>query len=305
MLNLEHIRQICSGGISISEPLAPLTTFRIGGPADIYVEPADADELVAVVNYIREIDVPLILLGNGSNILISDDGFRGVALSIEKGFSYINLDDGIVTAGAGIRLSKFVDFCISNGFAGSEMLAGIPGTLGGALIMNAGAYGGEISDHLIDVTVLRDGKPVTLPTERVGFRYRDSDIRNDIVMSARFRFPEGDAELLRVLRKELLLKRNASQPVRLPNAGSIFKNPPGQFAAQLIESCGLKGTRIGGASVAELHANFIVNDNEATAADIVALINHVRRTVFDRTGTALELEIQLIGFSSNVIDNLE
>jgi len=304
VLNLEHIRNICTGGISISEPLAPLTSFRIGGPADIYVEPANSAELAALVRYFRELDLPMLLLGNGSNILISDEGFHGVIINIEKGFSFTQLDGGIVTAGAGIRLSKFVDFCISNSFAGCEMLAGIPGTLGGGIIMNAGAYGGEISDNVIDVTVLRDDEIVTLDKAQCDFSYRHSGLKNDIVISARFSFPAGDAEQLRVRRKELLLKRNAAQPVNYPNAGSIFKNPEGDYAARLIESCGLKGTRVGGALVAELHANFIVNDGTATSGDVVELINHVRRTVFERTGVALELEIQLVGFAAHPIDIL-
>jgi UDP-N-acetylmuramate dehydrogenase len=304
VLNLEHIRNLCTGGISISEPLAPLTSFRIGGPADIYLEPTDADELVALVQHFRELGVPYILLGNGSNILISDEGFRGAALSIEKSFSSVKLESDLITAGAGIRLSKFVDFAITHDFAGAEMLAGIPGTLGGAVIMNAGAYGGEISDHLVDVTVLRETDVLTLSKADCNFRYRNSDLKNDIVLSARFRFPGGEGEQLRVRRKELLLKRNAAQPVNHPNAGSIFKNPENDFAARLIEVSGLKGQRAGGAVVSELHANFIVNDNSATAADVVTLINRVRSEVYKMTGSILEPEIQLIGFSTDPIESL-
>lgn len=301
MLSLEHIRSICSSGVSISEPLAPMTSFRIGGPVEIYIEPASAEEIAALVRYFREADTSYVLLGNGSNILISDEGIRGVAISIEKHFAEITLDDGIITAGAGVRLSKFVDFCVRHRFAGSEMLAGIPGTLGGAVIMNAGAYGGEISDHLVDVTVLREGEITMLRKEKAGFRYRGSDLRGDIVLSARFRFPEGDEEELRIRRKELLLKRNAAQPVNYPNAGSIFKNPEGDHAARLIEQCGLKGYTIGAAQVAQLHANFIINTGGATAADVLALISHVRSTVEQQTGVALELEIQLLGFSAEAL----
>jgi UDP-N-acetylmuramate dehydrogenase len=304
VLNLEHIRNLCTGGISISEPLAPLTSFRIGGPADMYLEPANTDELVALLRYFRELGLPYILLGNGSNILISDEGFRGAALSIEKGFSSVALAGDLVTAGAGIRLSKFVDFAITNDFAGAEMLAGIPGTLGGAVIMNAGAYGGEISDHLVDVIVLREAEVHTLSKDACNFRYRNSDLKDDIVLSARFRFPRGDGAQLRIRRKELLIKRNAAQPVNYPNAGSIFKNPDNDFAARLIEFSGLKGQRAGGAVVSELHANFIVNDNGATAADIVTLMNRVRAEVYEKTGTILEPEIQFIGFSTYPIKAL-
>jgi UDP-N-acetylmuramate dehydrogenase len=304
MLSLEHIRNICSCEIHISEPLAPLTSFRIGGPVDIYIEPASTEELAALVRYFRSVDAPYILLGNGSNILISDEGIRGVAINIEKHFSELTIEDGVVTAGAGTRLSKFVDFCLRHRLAGSEMLAGIPGTLGGAVIMNAGAYGGEISDHMIDVTILREGEVKTLPKEKAGFRYRDSDLRGDIVISARFRFPEGDEDQLRARRKELLLKRNTAQPVNFPNAGSIFRNPEGKYAARLIEECGLKGFHVGGAAVAELHANFIINTGGATAADVLAVIGHVRRSVQQRTGIVLELEILLLGFSGEVLASL-
>jgi UDP-N-acetylmuramate dehydrogenase len=303
MLSIEHIRSICSGEISISEALAPMTSFRLGGPVDILIEPVTTDELAALVRYLRETDTAFLVLGNGSNILISDDGYRGVVLNIEKHFSGVVLEDGVIEAGAGIRLSKFVDFCVRHGMAGSEMLAGIPGTLGGAVIMNAGAYGGEISDYMLDVTVLRDDAVRTLPVAECGFRYRRSDLRNDIVLSARFRFPEGsDIEQLRQRRKELLLKRNAAQPVSQPNAGSIFKNPEGMYAAKLIEDSGLKGMRFGGAVVSEQHANFIVNTGEARAMDVIDAINHVRRIVYERTGVELEPEIQLIGFPDDILE---
>lgn len=305
MLSLEHIRSICSGAILISEPLAPLTTFRIGGPVDIYIEPASIDEIAALVTYLRGGETPYVVLGNGSNVLISDEGVRGVALSIERHFSTLAFEDGIVTAGGGVRLSKFVDFCVRRSLAGSEMLAGIPGTLGGAVIMNAGAYGGEISDFMLDVTVLRDGMPRIIEKKDAGFRYRGSDLREDIVLGARFRFPEGDEATLKARRKELLLRRNAVQPVNHPNAGSIFKNPPGGFAAKLIEESGLKGFGIGGARVSELHANFIINTGDATAADVIDVIRHVRRVVRDRHGVRLELEIRLLGFPPETIASLD
>lgn len=303
MLSIEHIRTLCSV-MSISEPLARMTTFRVGGPADLYLEPANVGELTATVAYLRSIDVPFIVLGNGSNVLVSDEGYRGAAISLERGFSSASFDGGIVTAGAGMRLATFVDFCIGHGLSGVEMLAGIPGTLGGSVIMNAGAYGGEISTGMIDVTVLRGGEVVTLPAGACGFRYRGSDLRADIVLSARFALPTGDATGLRARRKELLQKRNAAQPTWMPNAGSIFKNPDGMFAARLIQDCGLKGFRIGGAEVSDLHANFIVGQPGVTARDILAMINHVRRTVHTETGVVLELEILLIGFEANALEPL-
>lgn len=301
MISIEHIRSICSGRIAISEPLARMTTFRLGGPADIYVEPATTAELIALVRTFRDGDLPFLVLGNGSNVLVSDDGFRGAAINLEHGFARATMDDDVVDAGAGVRLSAFVDFCIRHGFAGTETLAGIPGTLGGAVIMNAGAYGGEISDHLVDVTVLRHGEVLTLPKAECGFRYRASGLKGDIVLSARFTPPRGDIESMKRRRKDLLLKRNASQPTAFPNAGSIFKNPEGGYAAVLIQECGLKGFRIGGAEVSELHANFIIGRDNATAADILAVINHVRGVVFSRRGLVLEPEILLMGFPDNAL----
>jgi len=301
MINIEHMRTICSGRIAIGEPLGPMTTFRIGGTADIYVEPMTIAEVLALQRYFRENNFPYMVLGNGSNLLVSDEGYRGAAINLEKGFSDLQVIDGLVIAGAGVRLATFTDFCIRHGYSGTEMLAGIPGTLGGALVMNAGAYGGEISAHLLDVTIARNGEAAALPRDACGFRYRDSGLRNWVLLSARFALPPGDREDLRRRRRELLLSRNSAQPVSQPNAGCIFKNPPGQHAGRLIEESGLKGHVIGGAEVSQRHANFIVAERNARAEDVLALINHVRKTVFDRTGVELQPEILLVGFPENSI----
>jgi UDP-N-acetylmuramate dehydrogenase len=296
MMSLERIRSLCSGRIAIDEALAESTTFRLGGPADITIEPATSEELRALLAYFRSIDCPCIILGNGSNVLVSDDGFRGAAIRLDPGFASVAVEHNVVTAGAGLRLAAFVDACIRNGLAGAEMLAGIPGTLGGAIIMNAGAWGGQISDHLLDVTVLRDGAVAVLPKEACGFGYRRSALRCDVVLGARFRFPAGDPDAMAARRKELLQQRNLAQPTRLPNAGSIFRNPPGEYAARLIDRCGLKGLRSGGAEVSPQHANFIVNTGSATSGDVLDLIRQIRSAVHEQTGIALELEIVLIGF---------
>ena len=304
MISIEHIRSLCSGRIAIGEPLARMTTFRVGGPADLYTEPMSTGEVLALRAYFHENDIRNIVLGNGSNVLIHDDGLRGAVINLESGFSGISLEEGIVNAGAGARLSAFVDFCIRNSYSGTDALAGIPGTLGGALIMNAGAYGSEISDHLLDVTVIRGGSVRTLPKELCGFSYRRSELRGDIAISARFALPRGDMDAMRKHRRDLLLKRNIAQPTSWPNAGSIFKNPPGTHAARLIEQCGLKGYSVGGASVSKLHANFIIGSDTATAADVLAVINHLRATVFAQTGVALEMEVLLIGFPDNALTPL-
>ncbi len=301
MLALDAIRTICTGRIAISEPLAPLTSFRIGGPADLLIEPAGIGEAHELVRHLRSQSTPFTVIGNGSNVLVSDAGFRGVVIHLGPGFSTAGLADGVVTAGAGMRLAAFVDFCVTRGLAGVEMLAGIPGTLGGALVMNAGAHGGEIGDTVVDVTVLRGGDLMTLRRDACGFVYRDSALRGDIVLSARFAPGTGDVEALTARRRELIARRNATQPLTRPNAGSIFRNPEGTFAGRLIEDAGLKGARIGGAEVAGLHANFISNVDDATAADVVALINHVRERVCAHSGILLEPEIRFIGFPTDPV----
>ncbi len=302
MVSLDAIQALCTGRIAINEPLAPMTSFRIGGRADFYIEPARPDELAALAAYLRKQTFPFIVIGNGSNILVSDQGYRGAVLNLERHFSHIRMENGRVCAGAGIRMAAFVDFCIQQRLAGTEMLAGIPGTLGGAIVMNAGAYGGEISDRLTSVTVVRGDALVELAKEEAGFGYRRSGLQEDVIVEARFALEHGDPEELAARRRAFLQKRNEAQPVRLPNAGSIFKNPEGDFAGRLIEEAGLKGFQIGGAQVSPRHANFIVNLGNATAAEVVAVMIHVRRVVQQRQGILLEPEIKLIGFREGVLE---
>ncbi len=281
--------------------MAPHVTFRIGGEADIYLEPQDKEDALGLFRYLHEADVPYVLLGNGSNVLVSDDGIRGAVVNLEAGFNYLRLVDQEIVAGAGVKLAKFVDFCISNDFGGAEMLAGIPGTLGGAVVINAGAYGGEIADYMTRVELIRDDKLLTVLKDQAGFGYRTSDLANDIILEAAFEFPKGLLKPLKEKRRELLVKRNTAQPVNWPNAGSIFKNPPGAYAAVLIQECGLKGHRIGGAEISELHANFIINKDKASAEDVLGLIRIAQARVAEKFGVRLELEIKLIGFEKEQI----
>ena len=298
MINLDDIRKSFRGIVSINEPLEKYTTFRIGGPADIYLEPVDKDDAVALIIALRREGVPFFLMGNGSNILVADEGVRGAVVNLEYGFNYVTADDdGLIRAGAGIKLAQFVDYCIGRGCGGAEMLAGIPGTLGGAVIMNAGAYGGEISDHMVSIELIRGEKLMTIDKSQAGFAYRTSSLGGDVILEATFRFPPGQKDAMKASRRETMLKRNTSQPVQFPNAGSIFKNPPGDYAARLIQECGLKGRRVGNAEISELHANFIINLGGATANDVVALATIARDEVLRKFGIALELEIKPIGFT--------
>jgi UDP-N-acetylmuramate dehydrogenase len=301
MIALDDIRKSFAGRIALNEPLAKYTTFRIGGPADIYLEPLDKQDALGLIRYLRAENVPFFLMGNGSNILVSDKGVNGAVVNLEAGFNYLRYDDnGTITAGAGVKLAKFVDYCISLGRGGAEMLAGIPGTLGGAIIMNAGAYGGEISDYMLSVELIRGDKLIRIPKHEGGFAYRTSGLQGDVILEASFQFPEGMPEEMKETRRTTMLKRNTSQPVRWPNAGSIFKNPPGDHAARLIQECDLKGMRVGNAEISHLHANFIINLGDASAHDVLALIDIARNTVRDRFSVELELEIKLVGFEEEV-----
>lgn len=306
MINLDDIRKSFRGRIALNEPLEKYTTFRIGGPADVYLEPNDKDDAVALVIHLRREQVPFFLMGNGSNILVADEGVRGAVVNLEHGFNYVTADEesGLITAGAGIKLAKFVDFCIERACRGAEMLAGIPGTLGGAVIMNAGAYGGEISDHMLTIEIIRDSRLMSIAKSDAGFAYRSSGLTGDVVLEATFRFPSGSKEEMKVMRRETMLKRNRSQPVQFPNAGSIFKNPPGDFAARLIQEAGLKGTRLGNAEISELHANFIINLGGASAHDVIGLAAKARDAVMKQFGIELELEVKPVGFEVGALAGL-
>ena len=296
MVSISDIKKFFRGTILIDEPLSKHTWMRVGGSADYYLEPADKKDLIDIVDYFRQNSFSYVLLGRGSNVLVSDEGMKGAVINLESALSNIQLQADLVLAEAGVWLQKFVDFCIQREFAGVEMLAGIPGTIGGAVVMNAGAHGGEISDHIVDVEVLRNGQVKRIARADGEFSYRHSGFADDIVLSTSFQLPKGNKEELSKRRKEFILKRNETQPLELPNSGSMFKNPPNTFAAKLIEQAGLKGKRIGNAQISEKHSNFIVNLGNAQAADILQLVELARRTVYQNSGIQLELEVKLVGF---------
>ncbi|MBF8295832.1 MAG: UDP-N-acetylenolpyruvoylglucosamine reductase [Bacteroidetes bacterium] len=300
MVTLSDINQFFRGFIAINESMSKYTSMRVGGPADYYVEPADKQDLVEIVKYFQKNNYPFLMLGRGSNIIISDEGIRCAAINLESSLSDVRMEGELVVAEAGAHSSKFVDFCIQQGLAGVETLAGIPGSVGGAVVMNAGAHGGETADHVVEIEVFRDGRIQKVKKQEADFSYRHSGFAKDVVLSASFQLPQGDKEELIRRRREFILKRNTTQPLTLPNSGSMFKNPPGTYAAKLIEQAGLKGKRVGNAQISEKHANFIVNLGDAKAADVVTLVDLVRRTVHQNTGVLLELEVKLVGFSDDV-----
>ncbi|MBS0320839.1 MAG: UDP-N-acetylmuramate dehydrogenase [Proteobacteria bacterium] len=300
MVEPRHFKNL-RGTLTLDAPLARHTTWRAGGHADAVYVPADRDDLA---QFLRDLPVfeAVTVLGLGSNVLVRDGGIRGVVILMHDPGAALAVANGLLYADAGVASPKLARFAALHGCVGAEFLAGIPGTIGGALAMNAGCYGGETWNHVAKVEVLcRDGTfHVRTPADyRTGYRSvrrADGAAPTGIFTAAWFRFPAGDGTAARARIRELLAKRIATQPLSQPNAGSVFRNPEGDHAARLIEACGLKGYTIGTAQVSTKHANFIVNPGrDARAADIEALIAHVRATVRERTGVDLEPEVKIIG----------
>ena len=296
---LDALRSEYRGIMLENEPLSNYTWMKVGGPADIFLEPVDKKDLITAVRILRSFRYPYMMLGRGANMIVSDVGYRGAMINIESGMNSFSVQGGKVIAEAGVWIVKFVDLCIQNSLAGVEMLAGIPGTLGGGITMNAGAFGGEISDHIVSIEVLREGSVLNIAKENAGFSYRHSGFANDIILSATFELPKGDKEEISRKRREILIKRNELQPLDLPNSGSMFKNPQGKFAAQLIDQRGLKGASKGAMQVSDKHANFFVNRGGASGKDVLNLLLHVREVVREKTGVILEPEVKLIGFQES------
>jgi len=299
MISLIDIQKILRGNIAVDEPMAKYSWMKVGGPADFYIEPLDKDDLMAIIDYFYSHRYSWIVIGRGSNMLISDDGIRGAVINIEQALSKNYIQGDLVIAEAGVRLTKFVDFCVQNELSGVEMLAGIPGTIGGAVVMNAGAHGSEIADHLVEVEVIRNGQIQKVKKEEAKFAYRHSEFGQDVVLNAVFKLQQGQKEPLSAKRRELILSRNKTQPLEFPNLGSMFKNPPNTYAAKLIEQAGLKGKRVGNAQISEKHANFIVNLGDAKAEDVIKLIDLIKRTVYQNSGVMLDLEVKLVGFTNS------
>lgn len=289
------------GELSRDAPLARHTSWRAGGNADTMYRPAGRDDLAAFVRA-WPADAPLTVIGLGSNVLVRDGGVRGAVIVLHDPGAALAVADGLVYAEAGLAAPKLARFAALRGCAGAEFLAGVPGTVGGALAMNAGCYGSETWRYVVRAEVLsRDGTfGVRTPADfSIGYRTvreRDGGALRGIFTAAWFRFANGATGTAREEIRGLLARRIATQPLGMANAGSVFRNPPGDYAARLIESCGLKGFAIGGARVSAKHANFIVNEaRDARAADIEALIIHVRETVRAATGVDLEPEVRIIG----------
>lgn len=277
------------------EPLSKHTTFKIGGVADTYVKVTSLSKLSTILKECRESDIDYMIIGNGSNILASDDGYRGVVIRLDGDFRKIALvDDDTIYCGAGATLAALCKFALNNGLSGLEFAWGIPGSVGGAVFMNAGAYGGEMKDVVYSVNHLtKNGEPGRTEKDDLQFGYRASVYRqnNAIITGATLKLRKDNPEDIRARMDDYLGRRSSKQPLEYPSAGSVFKRPEGAYAGALIEQCGLKGHSHGGAQVSEKHAGFIINKANANANDVKSLIREVQTKVYDETGYNLECEL--------------
>lgn len=295
---VRELQEADVGRVALGEPLSLYTTWKIGGPADVWVEPKDVAALQRVLAIVRAHGVPWTVIGRGSNLLVRDGGIRGVVLKLDKGFDYAHFEGDRVRAGAAFSVIRLAVLAGKEGLTGLEFAGGIPGSVGGAVYMNAGAHGSDISRVLKEATVLfPDGTLRTLTNRELAFRYRTSRLQEEpgIVLEATFQLAPGDRKEIARVMAEYKDRRRRTQPLQQPCAGSVFRNPPGDHAGRLIEAAGLKGYRIGDAQISPIHANFIVNLGQASARDVLALIEHAQETVDKRFGVALEPEVLIIG----------
>ena len=277
-----------------NEPLSKHTSFKIGGNAELFVTVFDEEQLKAVMNLCAQNDVELFILGKGSNLLITDNGMKGVVLTLDGVFKDISVEENKIKCGAGVNLAKLCTTALSHSLKGLEFAYGIPGSVGGAAYMNAGAYGGEMKDVVCSVThITRNGEFETLPLSELDFAYRHSVYKtnDNIILYVTFELEKGDENEIKANMDDFMNRRKTKQPLEYPSAGSVFKRPQGNFAGTLIEKCGLKGKTIGGAQVSEKHAGFIINVGGATCEDVLNLVKFVQDTVMNETGYFLEREI--------------
>lgn len=284
--------------IKYNELMSQHTSFKVGGPADIFIEPADLEELKKALGFVKKHNIPYYVIGNGTNLLIGDKGIRGAVIKVGENFGDIEISGEEVIAECGVLLSTLSKTVARSTLAGLEFASGIPGYLGGAIAMNAGAYGGEMKDIVEWVEVLDENMELQrYNNAEMEFVYRKSIVepRNLIVIRCKMRLKKGNQEEINSIMSDLNMKRKTKQPLHLPSAGSTFKRPPGYFAGKLIEDAGLRGFSIGGAQVSELHCGFVVNNGNASARDVYDLIKHVQQTVFNQFGVNVETEVKMLG----------
>lgn len=279
-----------------NEMMKKHTSFKIGGPADFFIIIESVEELKAILKFAKELDIPVTCIGNGSNLLIKDNGIRGLTIKLD--FKDLTINEDEIEAGAGVPIPVLARKAYENGLSGLEFASGIPGTLGGAIKINAGAYGGEFKDVVDCTTYLDNNLQIhTVSNEDQNFSYRNSRFNNtdDIIISAKMKLKKENKDIIKAKMDELSAKRKDKQPINFPNAGSVFKRKNEYIAAEVIDKCGLKGYNIGDAYISDLHAGFIVNKGNATAQDVIQLIEYIKNTVHEKYNINLELEIKVIG----------
>lgn len=288
--------------ICLQESMASHTTFRIGGLADCFVQLENTEQLIKVRKYLSQVGVPFFVLGNGSNLLVSDEGFRGVILQIGSKMNRVTVEGSVIVAQAGASMAQIARTAMEHELTGMEFASGIPGTIGGGVVMNAGAYGGELSQIVTQVNVVNnEGEIMELDNETMEFGYRTSTIRNNpfTVTEVILRLEKGDRRQIRERMEELAAKRREKQPLEYPSAGSTFKRPAGHYAGQLIMEAGLRGFQCGGAKVSDKHCGFVINTGNATAEDVRKLIREVQARVRDQFNVDLETEVLFLGWEKN------
>ncbi len=284
--------------ISKNVSMEEYTSMRVGGKADFMVQPESIEDIQKGVSYLTSLNIPFLVMGNGSNLIFSDSGYRGVIIKIGSGFSKVEVNDTIITAEAGASLAYVANVALDNSLSGMEFASGIPGTIGGAACMNAGAYDGEMKQVIVETLCIDNhGNYITLRDEEHNFSYRHSRIQDEklICLKVKLQLKKGEKNEIQAKMNELNARRREKQPLTFPSAGSIFKRPPDAFAGKLIDDCGLRGYKIGGAQISDKHCGFIINTGNATTADVVSLIKHVQNTVYKKFGKQLELEVKIIG----------
>lgn len=292
-------KEIASDRIIENADMSQYTSFKAGGKADLLVEPANEGQLIHALNVLRQEKANYMVLGNGSNVLVKDGGYRGVIVRIGTSLSKIDIEGEILTCGAGALLSVVARVALNEELTGFEFASGIPGSIGGAVFMNAGAYGGEMK-HIVEsarIFEVKTGVIKEVTVDELDLSYRHSAIQatGDVVLSVKIRLQKGEREAISAQMKELREKRNTKQPVQYPSAGSFFKRPEGYFAGKLVQDAGLKGVSVGGAQVSEIHSGFVINTGNATATDICQLMVLVQNTVYDKFGVKMEPEVRIIG----------
>ena len=301
-MNSEIIKKFCDllgeERVFTGEAMSRHTTFKIGGPADYFLMPDKDTDVGRIVKICKESAIPYFILGNGSNLLVGDGGYRGAVIQIYKNMSAVTVEGTKITVQAGALLSSVAAAAKNAALTGFEFAGGIPGTMGGAVVMNAGAYGGEMKDVLTEVTVMdEEGEIITLPADKLELGYRTSIIKTAgyIVLEAKLQLKEGNPEVIRETMKDLTIRRTTKQPLEYPSAGSTFKRPEGYFAGKLIMDSGLAGYQVGGAQVSEKHCGFVINAGGATARDVRTLMDNVRDIVYKKYGVTLEPEVKFLG----------